>query len=395
MDSIRQFENALAARVFPDGHGEAIAFWKGRVALYAILKALGIKPGDEVILPAYTCVVVPNAIIYCGAKPVYVDINPRTWTLDTGRIEAHITPHTRAIIAQNTFGLSADLDLVVDIAAKHHLHVVEDCAHGLGGTYKGRPNGSTGSASFVSFQWNKTITTGLGGMAFASSETTVRLLRDLQDQAASVPRRVQAQLRAQQVAHSLLSKPRMYWAIMQSYRSLSRLGLAVGSSSAIETESPSLPPDYFRQICSVQSKLGLRAIEDLSRQLTHRIAVARQYRQCLLSLGVEPCYEPDNASHSYLRFPLLVSDRRAFMSAAQRRGIEIGDWLNSPLHPVQSNLERWGYVPGSAPIAERTAARMVNLPTHSRTDGNVLRRNIAFLRENVGLIRERQDSGGS
>lgn len=392
MDNTNQFETALLKQVFPGGSGDAIAFWKGRVALYAILKALEIKPGDEVILPAYTCVVVPNAIIYCGAKPIYVDIDPRTWTLDTPALDAHISPRTRAIIAQNTFGLSSDLDPIVSLAAKNNLHVVEDCAHGLGGSYKGRPNGSTGSASFVSFQWNKTITTGLGGMAFTSSTTTAHALRDLQGQAAPVPPVVRMQLWAQLLAYSCLSNPRLYWATMQSYRTLSRMGLAVGSSDSIETESPSPPPGYFRQMSNTQSGLGIKGAENLSRQLAHRRAVAHEYRLCLQSMGIEPCHEPQNSEHAYLRFPLLVREKLPFMAAAQRSGIELGDWLNSPLHPVQDRLERWGYMPGTAAVAERTAARMVNLPTHTRTSEKVLQRNIAFLKDNASLICERQSS---
>jgi dTDP-4-amino-4,6-dideoxygalactose transaminase len=93
-------------------------FWKGRVALYAILKSIGIKPGDEIILPAFTCVVVANPIIYLGAKPIYVDIDPRTYNIDIALIESKITSHTKAILAQNTFGLSSDLDKIIEIAKK-------------------------------------------------------------------------------------------------------------------------------------------------------------------------------------------------------------------------------------------------------------------------------------
>lgn len=393
MNSITRFEHALRAHVFPDGSGHAVAYWKGRVALYAILKSLDLESGDEVILPAYTCVVVPNAIIYCGAKPVFVDIDPRTWTLDTQKIEEHITPRTRVIITQNTFGLSVDLDRIMEIARDHNLLVIEDCAHGLGGSYKGRPNGSTGTASFVSFQWNKTLTTGLGGMAFTSSSSMADRLRKLQYQASPVPSLVRMQLRAQLLAHSRLSDPRLHWAAMQSYRTLSRLRLAIGSSDSIETESPSLPSGYLRRMCDVQSDLGIRLSKSLPSQLTHRRAVARAYRQSLQSLGIEPCYEPQDSTHSYLRFPLLVADKMKFLALAHRSGIEIGDWLNSPLHPVQNHLERWGYTHGTAPIAERTAAKMANLPTHIRTSAKVLERNIEFLKKNAALICERQASG--
>jgi perosamine synthetase len=127
-------------------------FWKGRVGLYAILKAIDIKEGDEVVLHAFTCVVAVNPIIYLGAKPVYVDIDPLTLNIDHKKIEEKITKKSKVILAQNTFGLSANLDAIFEIANKYNLFVIEDCAHGFGGTYKGKKNGTISDASF--FQVN-------------------------------------------------------------------------------------------------------------------------------------------------------------------------------------------------------------------------------------------------
>lgn len=141
-------------------HSSLHFFWKGRVALYVILKALGIGPGDEVIVPAYTCVVVPNAILYTGATPIYADINPTTYCCDAVEIERHITPKTRAIICQNTYGLSWEVDQIADMGKRYGIATIEDCTHGFGGTYKGRHNGSFCDASFFSSQWNKPFSTG-------------------------------------------------------------------------------------------------------------------------------------------------------------------------------------------------------------------------------------------
>jgi len=142
-------------------------FWKGRVALYAILGATGIKGGDEIILPAFTCVVAVNPIIYLSAKPVYVDIDPVTYNMDVSMIEGKITERTRAILAQNTFGLAPDLDRIFELADRYRLMVIEDCAHGFGGSYRGKPNGTMADASFFSSQWNKPFSTnGLEGPCF-------------------------------------------------------------------------------------------------------------------------------------------------------------------------------------------------------------------------------------
>ena len=117
-----------------------ILTWKGRVALYGILKALDLKEGDEIIIPSFTCVVVPNAIIYCKLKPVYVDIDSRTYNIDVSKIEEKITSRTKAILAQNTFGLSSDIDKIKEVAKKNNLFVLEDCTHGFGGSYKNKLN---------------------------------------------------------------------------------------------------------------------------------------------------------------------------------------------------------------------------------------------------------------
>ena len=123
-------------------------FFKGRVALYAILKSIGIGQGDEVILPGFTCVVVPNAITYLGAKPVYIDIASVTFNIDPSKIEEKITEKTRAIIAQHTFGIPAEMDIIMEMAKKYNLYVIEDSCHAIGSKYKGKEIGTFGDASF-------------------------------------------------------------------------------------------------------------------------------------------------------------------------------------------------------------------------------------------------------
>lgn len=127
----------------------ASSFWKGRVALYAILKALGIGEGDEVLVEGFTCVVVPNAVIFAGAKPVYIAPDPKTYNMDVSQIETAITSKTKAIIVQHTFGLPADMDSILNIAKKYNLRVIEDCAPALGAIYKGRKVGTFGDAAFL------------------------------------------------------------------------------------------------------------------------------------------------------------------------------------------------------------------------------------------------------
>ncbi|MGI0148096.1 MAG: DegT/DnrJ/EryC1/StrS family aminotransferase, partial [Thermoplasmata archaeon] len=146
-EEVLQYEEAFAGLVATPF---ARTFWKGRVALYAILRTLEIGHEDEVILPAFTCVVVPNAVRFAGATPVYADIVPGGYNLDPAGVERAVTPRTRAIIVQHTFGIPADLDPLLEIARRHGLAVIEDCAHSLGSEYRERGVGTFGLAAFFS-----------------------------------------------------------------------------------------------------------------------------------------------------------------------------------------------------------------------------------------------------
>ena len=127
----------------------SFAFWKGRVALYAILQALGVGAGDEVLIAGFTCVVVPNAVRFLGAKPVYADISIGSYNLDPASAAQAITPLTRAMIVQHTLGIPAPLEELLALAKLHNLAVIEDCAHSLGSTYCGNPLGTFGNAAFL------------------------------------------------------------------------------------------------------------------------------------------------------------------------------------------------------------------------------------------------------
>lgn len=159
-----EFKNKL------DQNGYTFSFSSGRMALYAILEALNIGEGDEVILPAFTCEVVVYALLYRKIRPIYADIEPYTFNLDIRKIEGLITPKTKAIVAQHTFGVPCELEEILNIANKHSIFVIEDCALSLGSNYNGRPVGTFGHASFFSTDRTKVISTMWGGMAFTKDK---------------------------------------------------------------------------------------------------------------------------------------------------------------------------------------------------------------------------------
>jgi len=158
---VRQFESLFASYCsMPYG----LAVSNGTVAIHLALEALGIGPGDEVIVPDLTFAATINAVLYARATPVIVDIEPVTWNIDPKQVEKAITTKTKAIIPVHLYGQACQMDELREIAEKHKLFIIEDCAEAIGTQYKGRPVGSFGDISTFSFFGNKTITTGEGGM---------------------------------------------------------------------------------------------------------------------------------------------------------------------------------------------------------------------------------------
>src|SRR3989344_7854503 len=166
---VELLERAFAKRL---GVKHAVAFNSGRSALLAILSALEGDPsfakaseGKEVLLQAFTCNAVPNPVIWAGLKPVYVDCREDDFNIDPVDLERKVTPRSKVVIVQHTFGLPADMDRIVEICKRRNLILVEACAHALGATYRGKKVGTFGKAAFFSFSRDKVISCVYGGMA--------------------------------------------------------------------------------------------------------------------------------------------------------------------------------------------------------------------------------------
>jgi perosamine synthetase len=344
-------------------------FWRGRVALYAILRALGIGRGDDVLVPAFTCVAVPNAVLYTGATPVYVDIDERTYTPDPAAVAGTISRRTRAVVAQNAFGLSADLDALAAAVRGSGAAMIDDCTHGLGGTYKGRANGVAADAAFYSTQWSKPVSTGLGGIAVTTDPDLARRMAAQERAAAEPRRRDRALLAGLLLARERIATPRTLRAGRAVYRAASHAGAVPGSSSRGELEGPVMPDDFVARMSALQARLAARRVPTLAARVRRRRAVARRYSEWLTAHGRTAAHEPGYACHGFLRYPLRVRERDTFVADAARRGVPLGDWFSSPLYPIADGLEAWGYRRGQCPVAERVAADIVNLPTDVAPDG--------------------------
>lgn len=167
----QQFEENLSAYTKAK---HAISVCNGTVALYMCLKVLGIGEGDEVIVPDFTFIATANAVIMAGAKPVFVDIEDKTFNIDPALIEEKITKKTKAIMPVHIYGAAADCDSILKVAKKHSLFVVEDAAQGVGTTYKGRHVGTFGDLGILSFYGNKVITSGEGGMILTNDDVLAK-----------------------------------------------------------------------------------------------------------------------------------------------------------------------------------------------------------------------------
>lgn len=353
-------------------------YWKGRVGLYAILKAFGTKENDEVILPAFTCVVVPNAIIYCGAKPVYVDIDATTLNTNLALIKSKVTPKTKAIIIQNTFGLSNEVEEIVRFTKENNILTIEDCTHGFGGDYNGKPNGSYCDAAFYSTQWNKPFSTGVGGFAVMNNTDYLAPFQRVNEKLEKPAKKDRYILASLIQAKKYLLHDSTYWSAMKLYRKLSKSGVVVGSSKGEELIGTEMPKNYFLRSVKVQEKVGNQALQRLPEALRKRKEAGEKYNAFFRDLGKWNYADADLPNHSFLNYPVFVKDKAAFQLKAEKAKIRLGDWFLSPIHPVLEDFQLWHIAPEEYPIANEKSKHILNLPT----EPNAIQKVLDFLEKN-------------
>lgn len=308
---IAEFENKFAKKI---GLENASSVSNGTVALHLALMALGIAPGDEVIVPTLTYIASVNAINYCNATPVFVDSVRETWQIDPNEIRRAITRRTRAIMVVHLYGHPCDMDAIMAIAKEHRLFVIEDCAEAFGTLYRGRHVGTFGDISTFSFFGNKTITTGEGGMVVTPDKTLIERARHLKGQG--------------------LATHREYWHDVVGY-------------------------NY--RMTNIQAAIGLAQLERSEEFVERKRAIARLYAELLGKTPVEIHGEAPGTYHSYWMTSILVphADQRDLLrSHLAECGIETRP-LFYPVHtmPMHSKTFR------RHPIAEDLAWRGINLPS--------------------------------
>lgn len=323
--TVEAFEAALA-RVAGVRH--AIAVNSGTAALHAAYDALGIGPGDEIVTSPLTFAATANAALYCGARPVFADIDPATGCLDPAAAAAAIAPRTRAVVPVDYAGLPADYEALQTLAQKHGLALVADAAHSLGASYQGRPAGSLATVSTFSFHPVKTITTGEGGAVTTDVDGIADKARRFRTHG------------IERATARLTDPGRAAW-----YHEMQALG-------------------FNYRLTDIQSALGASQLAKLPRFLQRRSELAKRYDEALgdlqsITLPVVP-EGRTSAWHLYVIRVNEPSHRDPLFEALRARGVGVQvHYLPVYLHPYYKDL---GYKAGACPKAERFAASCLSLP---------------------------------
>jgi perosamine synthetase len=318
-ERVREFERLFAEYV---GTEFAVAVSSGTAALHLALLACGVGPGDEVILPTFTFPSTANAVLYAQAKPVFVDIEGRTYNMDPSKIEGAITDRTKAIIPVHYAGHPSEMGPIIEIAEARGLKLIEDSAEALGATYGGRKVGGFGDVGCFSFAWNKIVTTGEGGMLTTDCEGLARAFRSLREHGKAGP----------------------------------------GS----EEYSDALGYNY--KMTNLQAAIGIVQLGRAEESIRRRIAAARYLSGRLGGLdGIITPVELGHVRHVYQMYTIAIEEELAGTSrdlvaeGLRSRGIECRVYFR-PVHLLPLYRRLFGHGAGAFPIAERAYERVLSLP---------------------------------
>ncbi len=312
--NVQDFEREFATYC---GVEHAVGVSDGTAALHLALRACGVGPGDEVITVAHTFMATPEAIALVGARPVFVDIDPRTYTMDVGQIEAHLTPRTRAIIPVHLYGQPADMDPIMETARRHGLWAIEDACQAHGARYKGRRSGGLGHLAAYSFYCSKNLGAyGECGMVTTNDDRLAHRLRLLRDHGS--PTRYQ---------HDI-----------------------IGMNGR---------PD------EIQAAVLRAKLPHLDGWNARRRDHAAHYAALLPGAApVTPPHAAGYAEHVYHLYVVRAPRRDALLSYLKERGVGAGIHYPLPCH-LQAGCRHLGYRPGDLPATEQAAQEVISLPMYA------------------------------
>jgi perosamine synthetase len=307
-ERVREFEERFADFI---GAPHAVATSSGTTAIHLALLALGIGPGDEVITVAFTFIASASPILHVGARPVFVDVEPTTFTMDPTQVEAAITPRTRAIMPVSLYGHPANMPEIIEIADRHGVHVIEDACQAHGAVLTGRRSGSWGLGVF-SFYPTKNMTSGEGGMVTTSNPEIAGAVRLLRQHGMDV-----------RYHHDVLG--------------------------------------YNFRMTDVHASIGLAQLTKLPAANERRRAIAGHYTRELV--GVLPPYELPGSEPVYHHYTVRVRERDTFIQRLEARGVGSSVYYPIPVHRQKPFLAL-GSASVSLPVTERLVKEVLSLPVH-------------------------------
>jgi dTDP-4-amino-4,6-dideoxygalactose transaminase len=371
---IAEFEAAFARR-----HGmepqHAVTASYGRMAFYYILQAFAFPAGSEIIFPALTFWVIPAIAAGSGLKVVFADIDPATFTLDPAAFERAITPNTRAVVPTHLYGLPCDMDAILDIARRHNVRVIEDCAHALGATYDGRPVGTLGDAAIFSFQTLKPLNLYGGGLALVKDRTRADRVRALA-YAAAWPdeKRITNRLLFGRLQRIFI-KP---WVFTISMFPILWVSAWIGANPDVylwEKIRPldPLPDVYTERFPNVQAAIGLEALKKLDDWTEQTRAHAHLMDRALGDLpGISVPAVPPKRTHVYYQYCVYGPQRDELVVKCVRKGIDI-ETLHVDVCPEMGMFADVRVEPPGVPGAVKAAGAM-QVPVYSSlTDAQIAR----------------------
>jgi len=328
---VEEFERALAELV---GVENAVAVSSGTAALHTVTYAIGIGPGDEVIVPPITFAASANCVVFQGGKPVFADVDPDTLLLDPAQVEAKITPRTKAVIAVDYAGQPCDYDALRAIADRHRLILVADACHALGGSYKERPVGSLADLSVFSFHPVKHITTGEGGMITTNDPELARRMRVFRNHGITTDHRQREQQGS--------------W-----FYEMVDLG-------------------YNYRLTDIQCALGMSQLRKLSAWVARRQQIARRYDTAFAEVpAVKPLGVREEVSHAYHLYVIRLNTARLGATRSEVFAVLRAEGIGVNVHYIPVHLqpfyrERLGTEPGLCPVAEAAYEQFITLPIFPR-----------------------------
>lgn len=355
---------------------EVFFYGSARSALCALLKSLEFEPDSEVIITGFTCDVVPNAIIQAGLKPIYADIDPKTFCMSPESVGDVMTNKTKAIVIQHTFGIPANLEKLLSIVEEHNLFTIEDCAVSLGTYYKDRPTGTFGDAAIFSFELSKTITSCRGGMLCINTNKRDCLVRHL-NYYKSVPEQsvyYSSNILFQLGLSGVLYRPVIYNLGKYILSLMFKIGF-FKKSTPLEEKYGKIGKDYMVRLSNQQAVIINRQWRRLNKICIHSKDICLFYYTSLKkNERILPLKIDKNDNWNLIRYPILIENREKLFSVYNKKRIELGLWFTAPLSSPETNAELFKYFKGTCSKAEMIANKICNLPTHIKVTKGDLNR---------------------